>query len=152
MGTTWLGVQLWLVHMLVTKIGLTLVESQILHAGNQQLLNSLDQGLIIFDSISREQLFVNKAVSERQMDVESFNSLSIQEGQAVYNKIVSEDKIFAKLDLKLFKSASVNAAEICEHISSLSDFKNLKEIVSEQEKQGFKAGQLIYKLCRMSRL
>ena len=66
LSLVWLGISLWLIHLVVTSVGMTLVNAQILNEGNEQLLNNSDQGILIFDQISEELMFANKAVSKLQ--------------------------------------------------------------------------------------
>ena len=40
--TIWITVNIWLVHLVVTKIGLAIVNSKVLNIGNSELLNNLD--------------------------------------------------------------------------------------------------------------
>ena len=66
LSLVWLGISLWLIHLVVTSVGMTLVNAQILNEGNEQLLNNSDQGILIFDQHSEELMFANKAVSKLQ--------------------------------------------------------------------------------------
>lgn len=42
LSLVWLGISLWLIHLVVTSVGMSLVNAQILNEGNEQLLNNSD--------------------------------------------------------------------------------------------------------------
>ena len=58
-------------HLVITQVGLIFVEAEILHIGNEQLLNNFEEGIIIYSQDTREALFANKAV----MALAGFNDL-----------------------------------------------------------------------------
>ena len=53
-----------LIHILINKMGLLFVDSEILRTGNDQLLNDLEEGVIILNEDSKKVLFVNQAATK----------------------------------------------------------------------------------------
>lgn len=49
----------FLVHLLVTKLGFIFVRGEILSHGNDILLDNLDEGVVIFQENKKDVVFVN---------------------------------------------------------------------------------------------
>ena len=88
--------------MLLTKIGLTLIESLVKHSGDKQLLNNLDHGLLILDSTTKQKLFSNQALIKSQAEGDSINNSGFIFQDYQLNGLLTDDKLFARLDLELF--------------------------------------------------
>ena len=43
----WQAFYLWIGHLVMTKVGMLFVDAEIMRAGNEQLLNQLEEGVII---------------------------------------------------------------------------------------------------------
>ena len=54
---------LFLCYLAINKIGMIVIESEILREGNENLLNNLDEGVIIQQEDSKEILFQNTAAT-----------------------------------------------------------------------------------------
>ena len=87
---------------MIKKTGFIYVESEILREGNEQLLNNLEEGVMIFEEHSLKLVFKNEAA--RMLDINYSGS---------NNKIEpildsDEEQLFAQLDTKLFKQPTVD--------------------------------------------
>ena len=49
--------------MTITKVGMIFVDAEILRAGNEQILNELEEGVIILQAESKEIVFSNNAAN-----------------------------------------------------------------------------------------
>ena len=53
--------QLFTVHIIMTKMGMIFVEAEIVRIGNDQILNNMKEGVVILHETSENVLFVNTA-------------------------------------------------------------------------------------------
>ena len=61
----WLAATLAICHFVIASAGFLFIEADILRQGNEELLNSLDQGLVIVDKDDYDNVvFLNKAAIE----------------------------------------------------------------------------------------
>ena len=63
----WLSFGLFLVNLLVKKVGQIFVESEVLKQGNTQLLDNLEEGVIILEDQTFETVFINEAAKKFQL-------------------------------------------------------------------------------------
>ena len=61
MITIWQSINLLLIHLVITKWGIIYVNSEILAEGNLQLLENIEEGVLILEEESLDQLFLNKS-------------------------------------------------------------------------------------------
>ena len=59
-----------IIHVIITKVGMIFVESEILRNGNDQLLNALEEGVVIQRKYSKEIVFLNTASKNLQRPVD----------------------------------------------------------------------------------
>ena len=45
----WHGMNLFFIHLLISKAGMLYAETEVLRSGNNQLLDNLEEGVVIFD-------------------------------------------------------------------------------------------------------
>jgi len=64
-----------LVHLIITKVGMIFVNAIVLRAGNDQVLDNLEEGVVILDEASHEILYSNKAASGIRNQSDEFESL-----------------------------------------------------------------------------
>ena len=57
----WSGVVLFGLHLIFTMVGMTYVDAEVLKNGNEQLLNTLSEGVIIFQGDEKDVIFTNTA-------------------------------------------------------------------------------------------
>ena len=77
---------------------------------------------------------------------ESVNSLhNNQADNTQYNGLLAENKTLSKFDLSIFKTTSIDSNAICEHITSLTDYMNLTEIINECISDESISDKLVYK-------
>ena len=53
--------QLFTVHIIITKVGMIFVEAEIVRVGNDQILNNMKEGVVILHEKTENVLFVNNA-------------------------------------------------------------------------------------------
>ena len=58
-----------LVYLILSWAGKIYVQSELLRAGNEELLNNLTEGVFIMDEQSKSVLFHNKAASRMNTDL-----------------------------------------------------------------------------------
>ena len=51
-GMVLLSINLFIMHLIITKVGMIYVEAEILRTGNEELLNNLEEGVIILEDES----------------------------------------------------------------------------------------------------
>ena len=73
----WLFATLIICHFVISSAGFLFVEAEILRQGNEELLNSLDEGLVIVDQNDYDDVvFLNKSAMESKsanMEESAFN-------------------------------------------------------------------------------
>ena len=58
----YMGVCELIIHLIITRVGMSFVNADILSLGNEQLLNNLEEGIMILDADSQEVIFTNNAL------------------------------------------------------------------------------------------
>ena len=92
----YLGMNLALCHIIISKIGALIVETDVSSIGNNQLLENLEESVIVLEENSRNLVFANKT---------GFTALSN-----------AEEKNFALIDSQLFKKVEINQIEAVKRI------------------------------------
>ena len=62
----WHCLNLFFIHWIITKIGFLFIDAEVLRLGNDQVLDSLEEGVVILDEKSKEILYYNAAAAEAQ--------------------------------------------------------------------------------------
>ena len=83
----WLAINLLIVHLVITKVGLIFVDAEILRIGNEQLLDNFEEGVLILEEEKMEPIFLNKAARELNFDYSDSIPDSLQESERkdIYN-------------------------------------------------------------------
>ena len=68
----WVTASSLIAHMLITLAGLLFVEAEILRCGNENILDSLQEGVIIFSEDTNEMHYLNRAA--RSISINFMNS------------------------------------------------------------------------------
>ena len=63
MNICWQALNLWICHLTITKVGMIFIDAEILRAGNEKVLNELEEGVIILQAESKETVFCNDAAN-----------------------------------------------------------------------------------------
>ena len=63
-ASLWQCMNLWGIHMVITKVGMIYVEAEVLRLGNDQTLDNLSEGVIILKSSDLSLQFQNKAARD----------------------------------------------------------------------------------------
>ena len=74
-----LALTLWMGHLVITSVGLIFVESDILRNGNEELLNSLEEGVIIQTEDTHEVVFINEVGKKISTTIWNDTSTSSQQ-------------------------------------------------------------------------
>ena len=59
-----IGVWIWFMRMCFVQVGMYYVEAEILRIGNDSLLDSLEEGVIIQNEQTREIIYINQAATK----------------------------------------------------------------------------------------
>ena len=59
----WHIFSLFVIHWVISKVGLLYVDAKLYRKGNKKLLDNLDEGIMILDQNSMEILYYNKAMA-----------------------------------------------------------------------------------------
>ena len=59
----WHVLNLFFIHWVITKVGFLFIDSEVLRKGNDQLLDSLEEGVVILDQSSNDILYYNAAAA-----------------------------------------------------------------------------------------
>ena len=59
----WHILSLFVIHWVISKVGLLYVDAKLYRKGNKKLLDNLDEGIMILDQNSMEILYCNKAMA-----------------------------------------------------------------------------------------
>ena len=54
------------IHVTISKVGMLYAETEVLRSGNDQLLDNLEEGIVLFDEAKKDIIYYNMA-SERNM-------------------------------------------------------------------------------------
>ena len=99
----WQAFTLWIGHLIIVKVGMIFIHAEILRAGNEQLLNELEEGVIILDTETKEVVFCNKAANRITfMDPNSESNESLLQNKRIRNHHM-DLQIFAHIERELFK-------------------------------------------------
>ncbi len=60
-ATIWLIINLTILQLIITKVGMIYTEAEVLRKGNDQILNNLQEGVIILDKKDLKIMFQNKS-------------------------------------------------------------------------------------------
>ena len=58
-----------MIHLVITKVGMVYIESEVLREGNDQTLDNLDEGVVILDEKEMKIRYYNKAASVSQKNL-----------------------------------------------------------------------------------
>mmetsp|Transcript_7417 Transcript_7417/g.8969 ORF Transcript_7417/g.8969 Transcript_7417/m.8969 type:complete len:113 (-) Transcript_7417:2337-2675(-) len=59
----WHNLNLFIIHTVLTKMGMLYVEAEVLRNGNDQLLDNLEEGVIIVDETANDIFYYNSAAA-----------------------------------------------------------------------------------------
>lgn len=139
------GVMVWFCHIVVTYAGMVFIEVQIVRAGNEQILDDLEEGVIIQNPETQEVIYMNEAAKllGRMQSGDKFS-------QSIFDRLTSaevnqENKLFAHVASKLLADGNiVDSEQIFKSIKAIDDYKSIQEIISAQEADNF-PGKSLFK-------
>lgn len=68
MALNWILLQLFVLHLMMRKVGITQVDAIVLRVGNEQTLAKLSEGLVVLDDEDYELLYHNKAAVRDELN------------------------------------------------------------------------------------
>lgn len=103
--TGWFGLTLLGIHLVVTKVGMIYVETEVLKNGNEKLLNTLTEGVIIFRGDRKDVIFTNTKAKRLQENLMSSQGSDLYSNGKRKSGISFDKnkKLFAKIDTTIFK-------------------------------------------------
>ena len=126
----WQAFNCWIIHLIITKVGMIFIDAEILRTGNDQLLNELEEGVIILQDDTKEMIFSNSAANQISF-VETSQTLGSQAQlpNQRLNNLHLDLKIFAQIDKNLFNQAIIDRDKVVESINAAEDYKTLYEVI-----------------------
>ena len=60
------SLSIWIIHIIITQVGMIFVEAEVLRTGNEQVLDNLEEGVIIQNKDTHKVVFINKAAKRME--------------------------------------------------------------------------------------
>ena len=122
-----------------------LTEAEILRNGNDGLLNSLEEGVIIQQLDSKKILFQNKAAKQIASIVrEDLSEVGL--GKSFEALLDHDQEIFAMIDPSIFEKTPIDVREIITTIDKMDNFISISQILESETEKGYPGEQHIYKI------
>ena len=126
----WQAFNCWICHLVITKVGMIFIDAEILRAGNDQLLNELEEGVIILQDDTKEMMFSNSAANQISfVEPAQHSGPQTQPPNQRLNNLHLDLKIFAKIDKNLFNQTIIDRDKVVESINAAEDYKTLYEVI-----------------------
>ena len=63
----WHAMNLLFIHIIITKVGMLYADTEVLRSGNDQLLDDLEEGIVLFDAQEKDVIYHNffKGLNEK---------------------------------------------------------------------------------------
>ena len=125
----YLALNLWICHLVISKVGLIFIDAEILRAGNEQLLDELEEGVIILQAETKEIVFHNNAANQISCLDQNFEASQSLVVNSHTNNLQMDLQVFAHIDKEMFKQTIIDTAKVAEKINQSEDYKTLLEVV-----------------------
>ena len=143
------AMNIWGIHMVVTKWGMIFVDAEVLRTGNEQLLNNLEEGVIIQEEEGQNILFQNtaaKMLNSRKQTEDDFEISLLSESLTNEKLLDREYPILAHIPTSLFKQPKIEVQKTFEDIKAQDSYVSIREIIDHAKANNFPGEKSIYKL------
>lgn len=90
----WLLLYLFVLHLMMQKVGITKVDAVVMRVGSEQTLAKLSEGLIVLDNENSELLYSNKAaIIDKYSNSNSSQSQPVSEQSRDMTKDINDKKV-----------------------------------------------------------
>jgi hypothetical protein len=144
-GILWSSFNFFFTHIIIYHIGMKFIEVEILNIGNEELLNSLKEGVIILDEGTGLVRFLNKAAKVFKVELEK--SFTMQMSHNDDPEIDQSSKQFALFDKAIFET-STESVYTLRSIHELDHYISLDQIINDQVLNNATSKRLIYKIAQ----
>ena len=120
-------------HIAISYIGLLYAKSEIMRDGNDQVLNSLKEGLFVIDEAKGRMRFINKAGYDilKENYLTSASRLSDDTHNTKDSFVDREKKQFALIDKKMFEVGLVkDSHQLAKKILAVNTYESLDDIIA----------------------
>ena len=119
-----------MVHAVMNKLAFVFIEVEVIREGNDELLNSLEEGVIIVEDDCSEVCFLNSA-AQHLMTSPNFDVSKASEAETQTDQLFAWDKkILAKIPEGFFTdSYNIDTSTKLQQIDNLSNYTSIKDIV-----------------------
>ena len=141
--SVFVSVNLVIIHLIISKVGMIYTDAEVLRQGNDQTLNNLEEGVIILDEKDLQIQFQNKAAEacknmKRRQDSALFDLMGDE--KPTYAQMVKENsnKQFADIDIDFIRGKTiVDTQAAIDHVKASKDYKSIQEIIEQSIKDKF---------------
>ena len=99
----WHIINIFFIHWIVTKTGFLYIDAEVLHHGNEHILDNLEEGIVILEQESKAVMYYNVAAAGPQAGKKFANDkfssvLNLTDKEKPELKTMVDEKRFSKID------------------------------------------------------
>mmetsp|Transcript_27432 Transcript_27432/g.36695 ORF Transcript_27432/g.36695 Transcript_27432/m.36695 type:complete len:177 (+) Transcript_27432:477-1007(+) len=127
----WHSLNLFFIHLIISKVGMLFVETEVLRSGNEKILDGLEEGVVIVEEDSHDILYYNAAASSRKRSKKGTDKeFKTNEKLAMKDMLkAKERKRFAKIDKSIFLGAVVDTNATLKKLNEANNLMSMQEII-----------------------
>lgn len=129
-GSLWLSVNCYGIHLLMSIFGYFFVESEVAHMDDAKLLNNMKEAILIVDDVDGNVLFRNNTAKQLNTMLTSEESMSLFSKENLFDK---NQPLFALIDRSMFNTiANLDHAKIVGGVLAQNDYLSMQDIIRGQ--------------------